>query len=109
MTEFQAKSVVDAINRMFRGHHFSICKVDDCMKVTGATRTADYDSLRLYHCVNYSEMDDETKDFLFKATLENVCNTSEFPTLHLSPPESKVREMLTVEKRPFLQRLFGGS
>jgi hypothetical protein len=109
MTEFQTKAVVDAINRMFSSHHFSICVVDECMKVTGAVRNADYRALSLYHCCHYSEMSRETKDFLFRATIENVGNVDDFPKLQLVRKSEEIANALALQdsQRPFLRRLFG--
>ncbi len=108
MTEFEAKAVLDSINRMFKSNHFSICDVDKCMKVTGAVRTSSYRAINLYHCVNFSEMDKETKQFLFKATIENVCNVDEFPEIHLHKPSDTMAGLTVLETRkPLLQRLFG--
>lgn len=109
MTEFQAKAVADAVNRMFSSHSFSICTVDDCMKITGAVRSADYDALRLYHCVHYSTMSRDTKDWLFRATIENVSNVDDFPAVRLISKSEEIETALTLEQRerPLLKRLFG--
>ena len=108
MTEFEAKSVIDAINRMFKKGHFSICTVDDCMRVTGAVETSDYNAMRLYHCVNYSAMDKETKAFLFKATMENVCNVDDFPEIKMAKRSEEIQSSFVVEQQPtLLKRLFG--
>lgn len=109
MTEFEAKSVVDAINRMFRGTSFSICTVDDCMELTGATRTESYAALRLYHCVGFDKMDRDTKDRVFKAALENVCNIDDFPAVRLIARRDEIEEQLTLDRKelPLMKRLFG--
>ena len=108
MNEFEAKSVIDAINRMFKGAYFDITAVDNCMKVTGAVRTNDYKAMRLYHCVHYSEMDRETKAFLFKATMENVCNVDDFPEIKMAKRSDEIENRLIVEhqSKPLLKRLF---
>lgn len=108
MTEFEAKSVIDAINRMFKGTYFNISAVDDCMKVTGAVRTNDYKSMSLYHCVHYSEMDRETKAFLFKATMENVCNVDDFPEIKMAKRSDEIENRLILESqpKPLMKRLF---
>jgi menaquinone-dependent protoporphyrinogen IX oxidase len=110
MTEFETKAVIDKINRMFRERCFSICDVDSLMQVTGATRNADYRALQLYHCVHYDEMDEKTKQFVYKATLENVTNINAFPMLKLFDPVEEM-EKLAVENAPvsngFLKTLLG--
>ena len=112
MTEFQAKAVVDSINRMFKADHFSICTVDDCMKITGATKTADYDALRLYHCVHFSKMDKQTKEFVFRVSLENVCNCDAFPAVRLIERSDEIageisKSAIECNRVPLLKRLFG--
>ena len=109
MTEFQARAVVDAINRMFEEHLFSICTVDNCMRITGAVRTADYAALKLYHCCHYSKMSRETKDWLFRATIENVSNVDDFPAVRLINKAEEIETALTIQRkeRPLTKRLFG--
>ena len=109
MTDFQLASVVDAVNRMFRGTHFSICTVDSCMKITGAVRTSDYQALTLYHCVNYSDMTREIRDWVFKTTMENIGNVDSFPTVALVKRSDEIAATLIETKsRPnLLNRLTG--
>lgn len=114
MTEFQAKAVVDAINAMFRGHHFNICTVDSCMKITGAIRSNDYEALRLYHCVNFDKMDRKTKEHVFRTTIELICNVDEFPAIKFVSPSEEIGQQLIESQRAetprrvsFLKRLFG--
>jgi len=108
MTDSQLSAVVDAVNRMFRSTHFSICTVDSCMKVTGAVRTQDYQALTLYHCVNYSEMTRDTREWVFKATVENIGNVDSFPTLSLVKRSEEIASMIEPKesRTPFLNRLF---
>lgn len=47
-----------AISRLFTDSHFSVCKLDDVIKLTGAQRDSEaYRLLRALHCVNWSDMD----------------------------------------------------
>lgn len=116
MTEFQARSVVDSINRMFRGHHFDICTVDSCMRITGAIRSNDYDALRLYHCVHFNTLDQKTKEHIFRSTIEMICNVDEFPAIRFVSRSDDLEQQLIESQRvesstprrvPFLKRLFG--
>ena len=109
MTEFEAKSVIDSINRMFKDRSFSICTVRNCMEITGAVATREMKVLELYHCVSYSDMDAETKAMLFKATIENVCNVDEFPEIAMVKSSDQIQHQLAVEQKekPMLKRLFG--
>jgi hypothetical protein len=111
MTEFQQKAVVDAINRMFKGTTFYITTVDDCMKVAGAIRNSDYDALKLYHCVHFDKMDKETRDFVFRATMQNVANCDEFPFVRLVSQSDLMKEQMAIDhaKTPWMKRLFGNA
>jgi hypothetical protein len=51
---------------------FSICTVDNCMKVSGAVPGPKYDVLRLYHCVRFAEMTPQQAEDVFKLTLEVI-------------------------------------
>jgi hypothetical protein len=108
MTEFQQRSVVDAINRMFKGTTFFITTVDDCMKVAGATRNGDYDALKLYHCVHFDKMDKETREFVFRATMENVGNCDAFPVVRLVPQSDLMKEQVAIEHQSnsWMKRIF---
>lgn len=108
MTEQQAKDVVDAIDRMFSGNVFSICTVEDCMKITNATPTKDYSALRLYHSDPFITMDRDTQEWLFRATVEAVCNFDDFAALRLyQTSEETERNMIeSQQKRLLLKRLF---
>ncbi len=107
MTRFEAKAVIAKLDRMFKGRHFCICDVDSLMDVTGATRTSDYKALRLYHCVDYADMDKETKQFVYKAAMENVCNVAAFPEVRLYDPSEETAKALELASGTAIQRLLG--
>lgn len=108
MTNFEAKAVLESINRMFKEKYFSITTVKQCMEITGAVQTKEYKTLRLYHCVDYADMDKETKKQLFEHTLKNVSNVDEFPEIQLVTPSDAVENLLTLETKntPLLKKLF---
>lgn len=57
MTSLQIEVARTAIDEMFRGGHFSICVIDNILKLTGGVpRGQDYDTLRLLHCVDFKRM-----------------------------------------------------
>ncbi len=62
MTTIQVHACQDALRKMFEGSHFSICTIDNILRVTrGVPDRADYDTLRLLHCVDWREMSPETR------------------------------------------------
>jgi len=102
------KAVVSALNTMFKGKHFSICVVDDCMKVVGAVRTSEYEVMRLYHCRDFADMDAQTKKWLFEATMQNVMNVDEFPEIqfvHRSSHVSAIEDQ-SKPRDSFFSKLF---
>ena len=110
MSEFEARAVVDSVNRMFKSNFFYICTVDKCMALTGATRTKDYNALHLYHCVGFDKMSEDVKRFVFKATMDNITNVDSFPEIRLVDPGEQLAEQLRLEKlnqTPLLKRIFG--
>lgn len=52
-----------AISRLFTERHFSICALDEVIKLTGAQRDSEaYRLLHTLHCVNWSDMDPALRD-----------------------------------------------
>jgi len=53
-----------ALNSLFENKHFSICKVDEVMDLTGKGRRNSkiYKQLNALHCVNYEDMPAELKN-----------------------------------------------
>lgn len=65
MDELQILAAETALRKMVKQGHFSICTVDEILKMTGGVPDArTYQVLRLLHCVNYSEMPDELREKL---------------------------------------------
>lgn len=49
--------VAQAVEHLFRESHFSICKLDEILRLVGAPEnTPAYRLLRALHCVRYGEM-----------------------------------------------------
>lgn len=57
MTGLQIEVIRTAVEEMFRKGHFSICTIDQCLKITGGVpdRKA-YDMLHALHCVEFKSM-----------------------------------------------------
>ncbi len=52
-----------AINRLFTERHFSICSLDELIKLTGAQRGSDaYRLLRPLHCMDWADMTPELRE-----------------------------------------------
>ena len=102
MDKFTTKTVEFALNKLFSNSNFCICDVTDLIKITGAQRLPSYDLLRAYHCVDYADMDQETKEFIFKETIANITNVDSFPKISFHNPQKPVTE---VEEQGFGTRL----
>jgi hypothetical protein len=49
-----------ALKKMLKSGHFSICTIDDILKLTGSVpRGQDYNLLHALHCVDYKDMPPE--------------------------------------------------
>lgn len=51
-----------ALTRLFAEDTFSICRVDELLKLTGGQRNAAYNLLRPLHCIPWSEMRPELRE-----------------------------------------------
>ncbi|HEY9467621.1 MAG TPA: hypothetical protein VIR54_31225 [Vicinamibacterales bacterium] len=71
LSAFQKEALRLALGRMFRPNGwFDICTVDNCLKLAGAIpSTADYNAMRVLHCVNFSDMTPEMRRAVADATL----------------------------------------
>lgn len=91
MNDAAKRAINAALNRMFEDPKgfFSICTIDNCMKVSGAIQGPKYDMLRLYHCVRFAKMTPQEAKDVFDLTLEviageqqvNPVETVKFPRL----------------------------
>jgi len=76
MTEIEKMVITTALRKMFTGNHFSICTVDHCLKIAGAIAPkADYNALSALHCIEWSEMPPELRDYVFATTLNLFTHT----------------------------------
>jgi hypothetical protein len=67
----KAAVVRTALKEMFESHRFSICTVDDCLKILGLHRGGEvYNLLNALHCIHYNNMEPDVKKWCFTATLQ---------------------------------------
>lgn len=56
MNALQVEVVKLALNKMVENGHFSICVVDEILKITrGIPQREDYETLRLLHCIKFQD------------------------------------------------------
>ena len=61
--EFKNRALKSGLQKLFRDDHFSICAFDNLVKLAGLYVDGDLNrALRAYHCVNWNDMDAETRD-----------------------------------------------
>ncbi len=76
--EFQKRSVVESLKKMFRNSYFDICTVDACCKILNIHPPREiYNALHALHCVHWSDMDEGFRNEVFARTLE-IFKTSSF-------------------------------
>lgn len=60
LTTFERMALQTALKNLFDAGHFSICTIDNMLKVTRTVPNGRvYQSLRLLHCVDYKDMPPE--------------------------------------------------
>lgn len=70
MDNFKIKSAAFALKEMFKGNSYDICTVRDACEVLGLPKHGgELNTLRLYHCVKFTDMDAETRQEVFKRTM----------------------------------------
>lgn len=77
LTAFQAEVCRAALKEMFANGHFSICVVDQILKMTGGVPEAqDYEALRALHCLDFKAMSPVLR-VEFQRALERVLSSPE--------------------------------
>lgn len=64
--KFRGQATLSALKHLFESGHFSVCKIDEVAKMNDVeidTETRSYFST--LHCVNFADMTQETREFLF--------------------------------------------
>lgn len=77
---FEKAAVRASLRAMFKGRHFNICTVNDCLKALGIVAAAhELDALRPLHCIDWADMGPA----LQQATLDRVLALFEIEPLDL--------------------------
>lgn len=59
-----------ALNKMFKGNYFNISVIESCLKLTNSIPDPDiYIIMQTVHCVHFTDMDKNFRDFLYKETI----------------------------------------
>lgn len=60
-----------ALKKMFAGNHFSICTINECIKLTGVIPNSEtLKIMHAVHCVNFTDMDDNFRKWIFSETIK---------------------------------------
>ncbi len=109
LTEIEQLAVATALAKMLGEGFFSICTIDQIVKITGAIPDQRaYHTLRLLHCVNYADMPVQIRDQLGALIGAVICgeplDLSAALARHSPKPER--RQMYEPAPRKGLLRLF---
>lgn len=67
----KGQSVLSVLKHLFGNKHFSICALNELQKLHDVEISTEHkDWMRSLHCVEYTDMTRETKDYLFAICLE---------------------------------------
>ena len=70
MENLEKEVLKTALRKMFKDGHFSICTIDKCLKLSNTIADKKiYESMSALHCVNYSDMSEDLRKWLFENTL----------------------------------------
>jgi hypothetical protein len=62
VTPVQRLAIEASLKALLTGKYFDICRLKDCLEVCGISpHTKAFDTLRLLHCIHYSDMNDDLK------------------------------------------------
>jgi len=65
MSNVDKRVAAVALEKMFRGQHFSICTVDDCIDLVGGSRAGQiYRRLSALHCVAWADIPDDVMQIM---------------------------------------------
>jgi hypothetical protein len=97
MNAIQLLAAQTALKHMLAGSHFSICTIDQILKVTGGVPNADdYETLRLLHCIHYQDMPPELLREL-PAVVKRVLGSEAIVIAFDDPPKvSRMRRLLGI-------------
>lgn len=71
MDNIQRQVVTTALKKMFTSSHFSICTIDNCVKLSGVIPdNTVYNTMRPLHCIDYKDMPEEVRDWLLEKVKE---------------------------------------
>ena len=71
MDSIQKQVMTVALKKMFTSSHFSICTIDNCLKLSGIIPDKKiYDTMRPLHCIDYKDMPDSVRNWLLDQVKE---------------------------------------
>lgn len=111
MTDTKALVAAAALNKMFKGSHFSICTIDSVAAMLGVhPEKQAYDLLRPLHCVDWSAMPIELRNqvpVLIEQALAGGFTAFEVSIAPQGNQALQVIDATPQTRRPLLRRIFG--
>lgn len=115
LSHLEAQVIGATLRNMFQNSSFSICAVDNCLKIAGITPTApEYKMLRALHCVPFADMPADLRDEVptmvgacfigvdaessaaISAAMTRKDNGTQAQTVDATPPPRNLLELTTV-------------
>ena len=109
--EFKIKSVSLIIQKMFDSHRFSICDIDNCLKISRIIPNKDvYNTLNALHCVHWSTMDGDMRKTVMKETLKmfQITDAEEYALRNFSRKEEVSQTLNLLENSGSNKKKFLG-
>ena len=117
MENLEKEVIKTALKKMFKGGHFSICTIDNCLKVSGTIADKSiYLKMSALHCVNFGDMSEDLRKWLFENTVllfnNNGFDLSVFDIMQEPKQRTENTEVFVVSeiqdlKKSKIQKLLG--
>ena len=94
MGNLEKEVIKTALKKMFKENHFNICTIDKCLKISNTIPDKSvYNNMSALHCVNYSEMSNDLRKWLFENVILLFNNNGfDFSIFDVMPMKQEKKE-----------------
>ena len=94
MGNLEKEVIKTALKKMFKENHFNICTIDKCLKISNTIPDKSvYNNMSALHCVNYSEMSNDLRKWLFENVILLFNNNGfDFSIFDVMPMKEEKKE-----------------
>ena len=117
MENLEKEVIKTALKKMFKESHFNICTIDKCLKISNTIPDKFvYNNMSALHCVNYSEMSEDLRKWLFENVIllfnNNRFDFSIFDVMPMKEEKKNESDVYVVSeirelKKSKIQKLLG--